>query len=290
MHSEPPADELTPRELPFEGFDELIRQPLEKSDPKSFNVIKGLFIEGAPFRNNPFSFLIQRIAGKPFNEYKAREHWRNIMTHKKDMESKLGRVIRVQTAAVDYFTIISEMDYLTFASQTTRESEPARESKPREEWIERVYAPSFYVEKLKEELSRAKRYSHALSLIMFDVDEFHLVNEQHSYEFGDKILTFIIKVIKKTIRNVDIIARFSGDRFLIILPNTNKREAVELAERIRVNVFKRTERNPELKKGITATLSVTQCGADDSSTDVTGRMEAVLLAGKKQERNKVYAL
>lgn len=279
---------LFEKELPFPGFRELIQEPLESADPVSFGNIKRLFLDGEPFQNNPFSFLIKKIGGRTFNDYKAKDHWQNIVKHKRDMEEKLGRVIRIQTAAMDYFSIISSMDYHTFLNRTSQEIEPVRTAKFKEEWIDRIYAPTYYIEKLKEEMLRAKRYNHALSIIMLDIDELNKINREHSYELGDRVLALTLKIVGNTIRTVDIIARYSGDRFLIILPNTNKREAFELAERIRKNVFTRTKRIPELPKGITITLSVGQCDSDEKSIDLTKRVEKELQNGKQKKRDAVY--
>jgi diguanylate cyclase (GGDEF)-like protein len=270
----------------FEGFDELIKEPLEKHDLKSLTRIQGLFSDDDTFNTNPFSYLIKRLAGKNFTEYKAKEHWRNIIVHKKDMESKLNRIIRIQTATVDYFSIISEMEYTAFVTN----GQSQRESKGGEEWIDKIYSPNYLTEKLRDEILRSKRYNHALSLIMLCIDDLQTIVREDSPDHGDKLVRFSIKVIKKTIRTVDIIARYSDDLFLIILPNTNKREAIELAERIRENVNKRAERSPEIGRVISITLSVTQCGSDDKSFDITKRMESILEGGRQQEKNKVYCL
>jgi len=145
-----------------------------------------------------------------------------------------------------------------------------------------------YIEKLKEEMLRSRRYKHALSAILLDADEFHKVNEALSYQAGDKILAVIVKIIKKTIRNVDILTRYYGDRFLIILPNTNRREALELAERLRENVEKRTARIEGLPAGITITLSAGQSGTEISSSDFIRQLENTLVEGKKKQKNKIY--
>jgi diguanylate cyclase (GGDEF)-like protein len=135
---------------------------------------------------------------------------------------------------------------------------------------------------------RAKRYKHALSSILLDVDEFHKVNQDFSYKVGDEILTIIVKIIKKTVRVVDIVTRSSGDRFLIILPNTNKREAAELADRLRVCVFERTKRLNGLPGGVTVTLSVGQSVKEDKSTEFMKSLECTLEEGKKKVKNSVY--
>jgi diguanylate cyclase (GGDEF)-like protein len=271
------------KDAPFNGFEDLIRIPLEDSDSKSFLRITRLFIEDTASRNAPFTFLINKISGLSFSEPAAVSHWKQILKNKVDMESKLGRRISIDTAAVDYFD---------------RQSNPVESGHKqgnhsiipeREEWLNRIYAPSYYMEKLKEEVLRAKRYKHSLSVILLDVDDFSRINELYSFTTGDEILAVIVKIIQKTIRTVDIISRFSGDVFLIILPNTNKREAGELAERIRSNIEKRTKRISNLAEGVTATLAAGQCDKSESASFFLARIQSLLESGKPKRRNAVYS-
>ncbi|MBD3317520.1 MAG: hypothetical protein GF344_17150, partial [Chitinivibrionales bacterium] len=100
------SDNSSQRELPFEGFAELIARPLAESDPRSFERIRRLFLTDADSRiQQPFSFLMKRITGKTLDEATARRHWRKTLEHKADMEAKLGRVVAIQAAAVDYFAV-----------------------------------------------------------------------------------------------------------------------------------------------------------------------------------------
>jgi diguanylate cyclase (GGDEF)-like protein len=264
---------------PFDGFESLISTPLEQSDPVSFNKITHLFIEDTSSRNTPISFLINKLSGKSFSEPAAISHWKQILANKTDMESKVGRRICITTAAVDYF------ERNNGHASTPPASSPSPEA---EGWLNRIYAPTYFMEKLKEELMRAKRYNHSLSTIMLDIDEFSKINEKYSFSTGDEILALIVKIIQKTIRNVDIISRFSGDSFLIILPNTNKREAGELAERIRINIEKRTSRIPKISHGVTVTMSVSQCDKKDTATGFLASIQNLLEAGKLKKRNTVY--
>jgi diguanylate cyclase (GGDEF)-like protein len=276
-------------ELPFEGFKELIQDPLEHSDPRSFDLIKRVFLELSSNQPNPFSILLQKLTGKTFINRDAITHWRHILENKKGLEKKLGRLVCIQTAAIDYFTLLPTTNDCFFNSTTDKTTKVETE-KSDDEWFEKAYTPGYHLEKLKEEILRAKRYKHALSAIMLDIDDFHKINETLSYKMGDQVLTLLVKIIKKTIRTVDILTRYSGDRFLLILPNTNKREALELAERIRVNVSERTKRVSELSTGVTITLSVGQCSKDDASTVFLKKLESVLVDGKKKSKNQVYSL
>ncbi len=276
-------------ELPFDGYKRFVQEPLETSDAVSFNRVKSIFLDNPVASKDPFRVLIQQLTGKTFRDREARDQWQRILSHKEDMQAKLGRRVTVNVAAMDYFDVIGN-------GASSHPSEAAHKMLQslgsvinREEWLNRVYAPDYHVEKLKEEMLRAKRYKHALSVILLDVDHFHLINQEFSFKTGDEILTVIVKIIKKTIRAVDIITRYSGDRFLLILPNTNKREASELAERLRVNIQERTRSIKGLSSGVTATLTVGQSSKDDKSLELMKALEYNLEEGKKKCRNAVYA-
>jgi diguanylate cyclase (GGDEF)-like protein len=278
-------------ELPFEGFKELIQNPLEKSDPISFERIKRMFLDtaSAQAHADPIGALIQRLSTKTFRGREAKEHWRHIVGHKRDMEAKLGRRVGIQVACIDYFETLSG------PPDNQRPISPPPQAAQRgdlnmEESVAKVFSPNYHLENLKNEIMRAKRYKHALSAIMLDMDEFDKINEQFSFKTGDEILAIIVKIIQKTIRAVDILARYSGDRFLITLPNTNKREALELADRLRLNISERTKRIHGLDYGVTVTLSVGQTTAASSSMEFMKQLENILEDGKKKQRNKVYAL
>jgi diguanylate cyclase (GGDEF)-like protein len=280
-------------ELPFDGFESRIQIPLEQSDPKSYGRIKRALLDlPSSMNDEPFRYLIKRLSGKTFMEHEARKHWHFILDNKKDFEAKLGRTVSIQTAAVDYFDSINmhSRESERPNSMSIGELEKLRKQKLSDTWITKIYDPSYHIEKLKEEMLRSKRYNHSLSTILLDVDEFHKINENLSYKAGDMILSIIVKIIRNLIRNVDIIARYSGDRFLIILPSTNEREAAELAERLRKSIVQRTNRIDTIPRGVTATFTIGQCSGNDSSRDFIKRLENALEEGKREKRNAVYSI
>ena len=100
----------------------------------------------------------------------------------------------------------------------------------------------------------------------------------------------IVEIVKKTIRTVDIMARYGGDRFLVILPNTNKREALELAERIRRSVRMRTKKLGEAEGPVTVTAAVDQCTPDKGgATDFVKHLDGILRRGKESARDAVHS-
>ena len=93
-------------------------------------------------------------------------------------------------------------------------------------------------ERLKDEVSRSERYGHHLSLLMLDLDGFKYCNDTMGHLFGDKTLKDIAETLLNTVRSMDIVARYGGDEFMVILPETEETLAIDIAERLRSNVEK----------------------------------------------------
>ncbi len=124
-------------------------------------------------------------------------------------------------------------------------------------------------ERLKDEVARSERYGHTLSLLMLDLDGFKYCNDSFGHLFGDKILKAVAETLMNTVRSMDIVARYGGDEFMIILPETAESLAVDIAERLRKNLT-RTLTPPDEQQGaelrvLTASIGVA-CFPSQGST------------------------
>ncbi|MCP4568630.1 MAG: sensor domain-containing diguanylate cyclase [FCB group bacterium] len=122
-----------------------------------------------------------------------------------------------------------------------------------------VHNYRYFSEKIKEEKKRAVRYDQALSLIMLDIDWFKKFNDNYGHEVGNHVLVGLIGVIRHCVRDVDILCRYGGEEFIIILPNTAERETMRIAERIREEVeaaeFGGGDGMPKLKVTVSVGIS-----------------------------------
>jgi diguanylate cyclase (GGDEF)-like protein len=99
-----------------------------------------------------------------------------------------------------------------------------------------VYNYRYFIKKLSQEIKRAERYKQSLSLVMIDIDWFKRCNDAYGHLFGNKVLKELAQRIKDSVRDVDVVSRYGGEEFAVILPQTNKKDAQMVGERIRHQV------------------------------------------------------
>lgn len=141
---------------------------------------------------------------------------------------------------------------------------------------------------LERELARAHRHKRPLSVLLFDIDKFKSINDQHGHLCGDQVLRDLSGRIRPTIRREDLFARYGGEEFALVLVETDHAQAVGAGERVRRLV----EREPFAYDGLTVpvTLSV---GVASAAADTTGvghllrEADDRLLTAKRTGRNRV---
>jgi diguanylate cyclase (GGDEF)-like protein/PAS domain S-box-containing protein len=141
-----------------------------------------------------------------------------------------------------------------------------------------------FEQELIKEMSRAKRYTHSLSVTLFDIDFFKHINDSHGHSTGDKILQQISTLVSDNIRNIDLFARWGGDEFVIIFPNLSLTNTLAATEKLR-DLINRHQVSPELF--VTCSFGVTQYCAGDTIEDLFHRIDSSLYRAKKLGRNRV---
>lgn len=145
----------------------------------------------------------------------------------------------------------------------------------------------YFNERLIDEVDRAKRYGSTVSLLLCDIDHFKRVNDTYGHPVGDEVLVWIGNVFRDKLRKTDIVARYGGEEFAIILLNTEKDKAVEIAENLRLAVAQRVLPG---HKSVTVTISigVSTFGVDANSFDgLINKSDKALYQAKTQGRNRV---
>ncbi len=111
------------------------------------------------------------------------------------------------------------------------------------------------MERLQTEFERVKRYGGSISLLICDIDDFKYVNDLYGHSAGDNYLKLIAQAMYKSIRSADIIGRFGGDEFMVILQGVEREEAMKLAERIRF-IVEDTVLKADIMRSVKSTVSI----------------------------------
>lgn len=154
-------------------------------------------------------------------------------------------------------------------------------------FLEGVYNRLAFNEKLQQEIALFARYRVPVSLIIFDMDRFKQVNDTYGHQAGDLALQMLASWVKPTLRQPDFFARFGGDEFALILPNTPLAGAVIAAERLRAIVNNSLFLYDAQELRVTLSMGVASARTGDSSELLLGRADQALYLAKEKGRNQV---
>jgi len=143
---------------------------------------------------------------------------------------------------------------------------------------------------LSERFHEYQRYGHPLAILMFDIDHFKQINDRFGHIIGDEVLRHISQVFTGSLRNVDLLARFGGEEFALLLPNTGLEQARMVAERLRQLVVQPPccPTVHDLEVTISVGVSVVTAG-DSGPQEVLKRADDALYEAKRSGKNRVAA-
>ena len=153
-----------------------------------------------------------------------------------------------------------------------------------------LYNRRYCLQFLKSEIERSKRYENPLSIVMFDVDHFKAFNDTYGHQTGDKILRTVALYLLSASRESDIIGRFGGEEFLVILPETPAEGAKEYAERVRLSIEEFGKTNAEGFGQTNLTISAGVAGYNPNWNTLESFLELAdqaLYSAKRNGRNQV---
>jgi diguanylate cyclase (GGDEF)-like protein len=150
-----------------------------------------------------------------------------------------------------------------------------------------LYNHGFFMTRLKEEIVRTKRQTHASSVIVMDVDKFKNFNDTYGHLAGDQVLEKLAQVIKQNVRSEDIPSRFGGEEFTVLLPSTEISTAWKIAERLRTSVAAMRVPWETPLPQVTISLGVFAFDKDSEldTVDILRRADEALYVSKAKGRN-----
>lgn len=148
-----------------------------------------------------------------------------------------------------------------------------------------AYNRKYFEEALIFMLDSTRVEKSQFAVIMFDIDDFKGINDKYGHQTGDEVLVKLIKEVKKCIEKNDIIGRYGGEEFIILLPNANKEKAISTAEKIRISV-----ENAKIlgdKRNVTISIGIAiSTNESISYEEIIGRADQALYEAKHEGKNK----
>lgn len=147
-----------------------------------------------------------------------------------------------------------------------------------------IYNRVRFNQELKQWINYCNRYENPLSLVIFDIDDFKKVNDNYGHLMGDTVLQNLTLIIKKAIRSADIFARWGGEEFVILLPNTDIHQAMEITERLRILI----EKNKYgIVENVTCSFGLVSLKKNEIAESLLQRADKLLYEAKAQGKNTV---
>lgn len=196
---------------------------------------------------------IRQFAQLDLDDAQAEELWRCIARHRRELYRRLERDVGPRVALLDFIVNVRpqlvEPTIIETASLEAIKRDAAYDS------LTGLYNRHYFEDSLRHEAERCQRYQLTCSLLLLDLDEFKEINDEYGHRVGDQTLRLMGALIRRHVRAADTACRYGGDEFTVIFSDTSREEALNVSERIRVDVEESFERNAVYGQFLEVTVS-----------------------------------
>jgi diguanylate cyclase (GGDEF)-like protein len=223
---------------------------------------------------------------KPFNTIELQARIKTHLELKKvrdDLKQSNKQLQEVNTA------LQAANQLITVKNQMLKEMMEQLEYAAKVDALTGLFNRRYAVEKIEEEVARQQRNQKSFSFLMADIDFFKKVNDTYGHDGGDHVLKAISQMMQQTIREQDWLARWGGEEFLMLLPESDLAEAMLVAERIRQKIEENVIDYQKMKIAVTITLGVATYDGTEPVEQIIKKADNALYDGKASGRNCVVA-
>jgi diguanylate cyclase (GGDEF)-like protein len=154
-----------------------------------------------------------------------------------------------------------------------------------------LYNRRFFFAFAENEIERTKRYNKNLSIIMVDVDHFKDVNDRFGHQIGDQVLKEISDICLSILRKVDVMCRYGGEEFVVLLPETEESDAAHAAERMCTAISTSRLKTEKGNVSVTVSIGVTELDKSHGSLEkLLATADKALYTAKEAGRNRVHVI
>lgn len=232
-------------------------------------------------REQFYSDVLFYLTSERYSENQAYDLWKEILDHKFLTSQKLGRNAGIRVAALDYLLNVRK---LILTPRIVNSHDFRRTVRmARTDALTGLYNRRYFMDHTTRVLEAAARVKAPVSLLMTDLDNFKPFNDEHGHQAGDLLLQEIARIVRGCVRASDMVSRYGGDEFALLLPKAAKNEAEAVAEKIRRQI----EENCQ-SVDVTISIGLAQYSVDASAKeDLIAAADELLYRAKEFGGNKV---
>lgn len=146
-----------------------------------------------------------------------------------------------------------------------------------------------YEDRLAAEVARSKRYATPLSMVVWDIDNFKMINDNYGHAAGDRVIKVVAQMLADNIRETDFVARFGGEEFVLLMPQTELEAAGQVADKLRIDIQNTPFHFRDTGVTVTISAGIAQYQADETAASLFERADAALYKAKEAGRNQIKA-
>ncbi len=255
----------------------------------SFTATDALEMAGSPwlFRyflrelgDDIYQHLILALTHENLGNKEAKTLWQNALEHQAAIALSLGRRPNFIVALADYLIDFSEQDIRPILIDTMRSKDILQNST--RDTLTGLFRREVFDQMLEREYDEVIREGKSFCIAMIDIDDFKAVNDNYGHQRGDEVLQVIGKQVKKSVRTMDIAARYGGEELVVLMPHVDIKQAGQVANRIREVIAGLSFQDFK----VTVSIGISDAHYD-SAADALAAADGALYQAKHQGKNQV---
>ncbi|HKY33378.1 MAG TPA: diguanylate cyclase [Candidatus Polarisedimenticolia bacterium] len=267
-----------------EGLLRLLDAPLPRGESVLSRLDAVLAETGRPVHAE----LLKLLTHLTFGNDAARKIWAGFQVHRASLQRRLQRDVGCRVALFDYLVNVDRRLVNPKIIEFADFERTARSAIT--DHVTGLFNRAHFDDCLKKEIQRCRRYSQSASLLMMDLDDFKSINDLQGHAAGDAALKDVGRLMIQRVREIDVAARFGGEEFAVILPETRRTSAFVVAERIRAEVERHFRRKgaPGAESRVTISGGISSFPEDaEGAEELLLRADEALYRSKREGKNRV---